>query len=185
LPTTPTYGLRYQGLSDSPNGATLGKNLALDVEATIAAQVATLVAADAALDTRLDTIEGAWTTWSPTLTNLTLGNGTVIAKRRIVGKTGDFRFKFTLGSTSAVGTNPQFSLPFTLNSEYAAGQLLAIASLDDAGVAMRLGALDVISTTVARLVYVSAGAVTSVTATVPHTWGTGDSLAASGTIEIA
>ena len=185
MPTTPTYGWRYQGLSDPPNGALLGQNLALDAEATVVANAATALAGDNALDARLDVIEGAWVTWSPTLTNLTLGNGTVIAKRRLVVKTLDLRFKFTLGSTSAVGTNPQFSLPFTLHADYAAGMLLGIASLDDAGVAMRLGCLDVISSTVARLVYVSGGAITSVTATVPHTWGTGDSLTAQATVELA
>lgn len=33
MPTTPTYGFRYQALTDTPNGATLGQNLATDVEA--------------------------------------------------------------------------------------------------------------------------------------------------------
>lgn len=46
MPTTPTYGLRYQALTDPPNGATLGQNLATDVEAqlvTTNANVATLL----------------------------------------------------------------------------------------------------------------------------------------------
>lgn len=34
--TTPTYGLRYQELTDPPHGPDLGKNLATDVEAQIA-----------------------------------------------------------------------------------------------------------------------------------------------------
>jgi len=44
--TTPTYGWDYQGLSDPPNGALLGENLALDAEATVSG-----------IDTRLTTAE--------------------------------------------------------------------------------------------------------------------------------
>lgn len=35
MPSTPTYGLRYQDLSEPPDGASLGKNLAEDVEAEL------------------------------------------------------------------------------------------------------------------------------------------------------
>lgn len=35
MPSTPTYGLRYQSLTDPPDGATLGLNLATDVEAEL------------------------------------------------------------------------------------------------------------------------------------------------------
>ena len=41
--------------------------------------------------------------WTPTLTNLTLGNGAVVARYQLAGDTCNFRFRFTLGSTSAVG----------------------------------------------------------------------------------
>jgi hypothetical protein len=47
LATTPVYGWDYQSLSDPPNGATLGQNLALDAEATVAALDARLVLAEA------------------------------------------------------------------------------------------------------------------------------------------
>jgi hypothetical protein len=53
LATTPTYSWRYQSLADPPNGALLGENLALDIEATAIG----LASADAALDTRLDVLE--------------------------------------------------------------------------------------------------------------------------------
>src|SRR5262245_14617589 len=61
---------------------------------------------------------GAWTTWTPTLANLTLGNGTVTAKYRRLGKTVDYRFKFVLGSTSAVGTSPRFTLPAAPHADF-------------------------------------------------------------------
>src|SRR5678815_1966659 len=59
------------------------------------------------LDTMTKAIGGltdSWSTWSPTTANLTLGNGTITARYRMSGKTGDFFFSFVLGSTSAIGT---------------------------------------------------------------------------------
>lgn len=53
----------------------------------------------------------AWTSYTPTLTNLTLGNGTVTATYKQVGKTVFFRIEFLLGSSSAVGTTPSFTPP--------------------------------------------------------------------------
>jgi len=60
----------------------------------------------------------AWQTWSPSLSNLTLGNGTQIAKYIQIGKTVFVRYKFLLGSTSSVGTSPTISLPVTAISDY-------------------------------------------------------------------
>lgn len=54
---------------------------------------------------------GDWTTWTPTLYSLTLGNGAVTARYRQIGKTIEAYFRFALGSTSAVGSGPAFSLP--------------------------------------------------------------------------
>lgn len=48
MATTPVFFWRYQSLTDPPNGATLGGDLALDIEATVANHEA-----------RLDTIEAA------------------------------------------------------------------------------------------------------------------------------
>lgn len=36
MPTTPVYALRYQALTDPPNGAALGENLATDIEDELA-----------------------------------------------------------------------------------------------------------------------------------------------------
>jgi hypothetical protein len=71
---TPVYGLRYQELSDPPDGADLGENLALDVESELVrieqrittnqndiadaqADIATNAVAITALDGRIDTLE--------------------------------------------------------------------------------------------------------------------------------
>lgn len=55
----------------------------------------------------------AWTSWTPTLVNASLGNGTFACKYTQIGKTILFRFVFLLGTTSTIGTAPTFSLPVT------------------------------------------------------------------------
>ena len=61
-----------------------------------------------------------WQTWPPTLTNMTLGNGTVQARYIQFGKMITFRFKFKLGTTSAMGSAPAFSLPVAQHASYEA-----------------------------------------------------------------
>jgi hypothetical protein len=94
--------------------------LASDVVTTakiLDANVTTAKIADAAV-TPAKLIAGtgsswAWQTWSPTLSNLTQGNGTIEAKYIQIGKTVYFRFTFILGTTSAVGSIPTITLPVT------------------------------------------------------------------------
>jgi hypothetical protein len=61
---------------------------------------------------------GAWKSWTPTWTNLTVGNGTGVYKYTQIGKTIVARFSFTFGSTSAMGSNPTLTLPVAPNSSY-------------------------------------------------------------------
>jgi hypothetical protein len=53
----------------------------------------------------------AWISYTPTFSSFTLGNGTVVARYNIVGKTMFIRFALTLGSTSSVTGGIGFSLP--------------------------------------------------------------------------
>lgn len=55
----------------------------------------------------------AWTSWTPTLANAAVGNGTLACAYQKFGKTVVARFLFTLGTTSTVGTDPTFTLPVT------------------------------------------------------------------------
>jgi hypothetical protein len=132
----------------------------------------------------------AWTDWVPTLSNLTLGNGTITARYHRVGRTVHFFFSFVLGSTSAVGTQPGITLPFTMAAGISAGDApLGLGACLDAGAANYLAIIQsaggnntqwrVLDTTSANGVY------TSISATVPFTWGTGDSLFANGVFEAA
>jgi len=63
------------------------------------------------IDTSVGTGLLAWTSWTPTTTNITIGNGTTVARYAKLGKIVHFHWRFTLGSTSAVGSSPTFTLP--------------------------------------------------------------------------
>lgn len=189
MATTPGYGWPYQALADPPNGAALGEDLALAVEATVQANAATAAAASTALDTRLDVIEGAWPTWVPTLTNLTLGSGQQTAHYRQVGKTVDYYWQFIYGAGSAVGTTPSFTLPVTQAAHYAlstnAGFPGMVYLLDASG-GDRQGAVKILSGSTLFIIFWNATpANASITSAAPWTWTTNDSITVSGTYEAA
>ena len=121
----------------------------------------------------------AWQSWTPTWTNLTVGNGTVAAYYARTGKTVCARIRFTMGSTSSMGTNPSFTLPVTAATEYATQPpAIGIAYVEDASVAGYLGFIRAISDTAAKpavwnssATYVTDG---GLGATTPFTWATND-----------
>lgn len=57
----------------------------------------------------------SWLVWTPSFTNLTIGNGSLNCRYSQIGKTVDFTMIITLGSTSSVGSNACFSLPVNNN----------------------------------------------------------------------
>lgn len=132
------------------------------------------------------TMIAAWSTWTPTWTNLTVGaGGAVTARYKLLGKTCFFRVKFTYGTGSAVGAGPRFTLPATLASGYEDTSLGDLYMWDN-GVATYRGMVRRQSATAAELVWFPSGsAATLVSATSPHTWGSTDSFAATGMFEAA
>lgn len=135
----------------------------------------------------------AWQSWTPTLGNITLGNGTVTALYTQIGKTIYFSFNFTLGSTSAVGTSPNFTLPVTASSSYAVGagggHQIGISSYLQPGVQEMGGVMRLNSTTVAQfLVWNAAGTfITSagISSTAPFTWASTNVIFAEGFYQAA
>lgn len=130
----------------------------------------------------------AWASWTPTLANLTLGNGTVAATYVQIGKTVHFKWKFTLGTTSAVGTSPTFTLPVTaLAAENERGQFLA--TYQDTGLSITYGYGFIATTTTCGMYCWNASgtyvAAAGVTATVPVTFGSTDVIMVFGTYEAA
>jgi len=62
---------------------------------------------------------GAWTTYTPSNTGITVGNGTQTARYAKIGKTVFVSYRFVLGSTSSVSGAVYVGLPST-NSSYSA-----------------------------------------------------------------
>jgi len=135
--------------------------------------------------------QGGFTTWTPSFTGVTVGNGTTVARYNQIGKLVHAEFIFVLGSTSAVTGSINISLPVTAK----VGATLAPAagfagSLLDAGTAI-YDAIAVISSagTLAELFAVnSAGTYANfavTTGSVPFTWGISDAISFNITYEAA
>lgn len=137
----------------------------------------------------------AWDSWTPTLANLTLGNGTLTARYKQVGKTVFYRFVFTLGSTSAVGTGPTFTLPTspkTIGGSGSGSIKVGDSHYEDNGVSSVEGMVYMSAaspTSTVTLVTLNSGGTyvqgATVSATAPFTFGTGDEIRASGFYEVA
>lgn len=133
---------------------------------------------------------GAWTSYTPTTANLTIGNGTLTAQYRRLGKTLDFQIKFTFGSTSAVSGSPTFTFPagMSVASFYGSNQdPVAWVLLTDAGTTNRGGfvLVDNVNQRLQVWCYTTTGTLTAINATTPQTWATGDIIALGGTIQLA
>jgi len=142
----------------------------------------TILCADSATATGLKW-QGNWTTWTPTIGNISIGNGTVTARTSQLGNTVFFSLKITFGSTTTISGSPNFTLPVTANS---------IATfpcyLLDTGVAAYLANaycpsgttvyLDLVDTTSSRAL------LTSFSSTSPFTWGNTDVISISGSYEV-
>lgn len=147
--------------------------------------LANMAAAIQALAAAIDGggIGGAWVAWSPTLTGISLGNGVVIARRLLMGKTVHFRFQITLGSTTTFSAANSFSLP----SAAQAIRWRFDGEILDAGFANYpiQGRVNPVSPSVVELVYRNGAGNTdaSVTNAAPFGIGSGDVLTMSGTYE--
>lgn len=134
-------------------------------------------------------ITTAWTTWSPTLTNLTLGSGTLVARYKQIGKLVVFDFRFIYGSGSSVGTGPTFTLPVAMNSTTYTVPTYGIGTgaLLDAATAVRdcYGTMETTLGTIRIDAYNNTGQGALVTSTSPWTWTTADALHLWGTYEAA
>jgi hypothetical protein len=119
----------------------------------------------------LNTAGGAWTTYAPTYTNFSLGNGTLAAaKYEQIGRSVHVKVEIVLGSTSSVTGLIGISLPVTGASSGAD----SCGMITETGTGNKV-AFVIWSTTRADLYYLdAAAAITATSATVPHTWGDTD-----------
>lgn len=131
----------------------------------------------------------AWQSWTPTWTNLTIGNGTTNARYIQTGKTVFYRLIVTFGSTTTMGTNPIFTLPVSASTNNNTVTNIGTGILSDTGTGNFECAVWYVSTTTARPVVKQAGSTyvqhTQITSAVPHTWAVDDIITLHGFYEAA
>lgn len=119
---------------------------------------------------------GDYTAWTPTLSGITLGNGTVQARYGRVGKLVHCEVVITFGSTTTMGTGPAFTLPVT--ALVGAYQMPTMVSLEDSGTAVSQGLGLFTSTGQIAITALGTsgtyGSIVTITSTIPHTWANGD-----------
>jgi hypothetical protein len=121
---------------------------------------------------------GAWTPWTPTLSNFTLGNGTMSGAYIQIGKTVHWRLSVVFGSTTVPGIDPSFSVPV---AEVASSVQTGAAHMYDASTASLFYGSTRVNSGVFQ--FISAGGIMG--AAVPFTWATSDQLSGGGTYEAA
>jgi len=117
---------------------------------------------------------GTWTTYTPTLTNITVGNGNADFRYVQINKTVVLAGFFGFGSTSAITGTPSISLPVTAARNMTKN---GVCRLVQFGVGAWNGVIEDGGTTAIVLVATGAsGSYTrwfAVSSTVPFTWGNG------------
>lgn len=120
---------------------------------------------------------GAFTTFTPTWSNYTRGNGTTEAAYTQIGKLVYMYINETLGSTSSMGTGPTFTLPITASSVNSIAGWGLMLNSGDAYYGVQMWASN--TTTVVLDSVNTAGTYAkggTINATTPFSWGTGDAL---------
>lgn len=135
-----------------------------------------------------------WATqsWTPTLSNITVGNGTLTSHYIQTGKTVYFYFKLIFGSTSSLGsgTDAIFSLPVTTVGNYSLFMALGQATFwDNSATTAFQGVVAWDSTTQGIFQVYTAGstyvATDAVNSAKPMTWAVNDILWCQGSYEAA
>jgi len=130
---------------------------------------------------------GTWTAFTPTWTNLTIGNGITNMFYCVINDVMHITGTFQLGSTSSVATAPYFTTPggYTL-----AGDTLGQTKMWDITVGVYTGTLETYSpSNLIQPQYINtAGTYATVapfSATAPFTWTTSDVMYFSITVRVA
>jgi hypothetical protein len=123
-------------------------------------------------------IQAAWTAYTPTLTGITLGNGTLACAFTRYGKTIKVRGNFSAGSTTTYSaTTFAFSLPVAPHSAYTASTAHAVgACYINATTATRCAGTAFITAAGLLSFQCSTPANSPVTNLIPATWTTTSAL---------
>lgn len=123
-----------------------------------------------------------WTTYTPTLNNVTLGSGyTLSAAYAQIGKTVVVQFYFALGATSAITGDVNFSLPINQASSNRSASVGTCVVTDSSPATRYPGTVLLSGTPGYAFIRVGNAAGTyltqvAVSSTVPMTWATADSI---------
>ncbi|WP_256789820.1 hypothetical protein [Frankia sp. AvcI1] len=124
-----------------------------------------------------------WATYTPTLSNVTVGNGTSTGRYKLLdSKTMVFRTIFTLGSTSSITGAVAIGLPGGVTADTTVTQRAQSRAFDSSAGAIDYGIATINATSVASIVTTIGG--TDVNTTVPFTWASGDTLSVWGIAEL-
>lgn len=131
-----------------------------------------------------------WDSFTPTWTNITVGNGTNSGHYIKLGTTVFFRVRFKMGSGSSMGTDPALTLPVTASSNYTSTfHIIGTGHIQDFGTNSPMACMRISNTTTANLycynsssTYLLLGGINSTT---PMTWTTNDSFDIQGMYEAA
>lgn len=137
---------------------------------------------------------GAWQDWTPTLTGITIGNGTVVAKYIQIGKTVHFRLSITFGGTSSASGGIAVTLPVT-SATYLANTPIGTATMTDSGSGNYMGHTHIsteagAASTSKMTIFYGIASTTNLTAgvvsaTAPFSFGNSDIITMTGTYEAA
>lgn len=132
-----------------------------------------------AIDTSVGTGLLAWTAYTPTFTNFTLGNGSIGFAYAQLGKIMLIRGGMTLGTTSSFSGTISISLP--VNSLAVSGNpLVGSVRLTDVATQNYYGFVQIATASTIQLIALNASTTwltgSTVNTTTPFTWGTGDDI---------
>jgi hypothetical protein len=122
----------------------------------------------------------AWTAFTPSWTNLTVGAGTNTGAYKQIGKTVFFRVRFTLAADSSVTGAITLSLPVAKEAYTA---ILGSAEFYDSGTATYTGVINEVGAVRVNKTDGTYEANVATSSTVPFTWTTGDGLFIQGFYE--
>lgn len=131
---------------------------------------------------------GAWDTYTPVNTNITVGNGTQVAKFTRMGRTIHGYYRLVWGTTTSFGGDIAIGFPVTATGDDFVGGALAIDATGGTSTNQRIQLASRASTGSAEIIHGTSntsGNAGIVNATNPITWATNDTLAFSFTYEAA
>jgi len=122
---------------------------------------------------------GVWTTWTPTYTNLTLGNGVVTARYVQIGDTVIATWHLVWGSTTALSSGTmRVSMPVNAHSRYEGSDHIGVANMREVGGSQYAGHVRVWDENefhvVVHQVDGTYAITVSTTGSIPFTWGDTD-----------